>query len=143
MTVGRAGLLALAVAAGSAAAPAVAEAPVVRDTTAWTATQDEAMCGGQVVPVTYEGTLTVREVRGGSWLRVRTDLRWEQGGVRYAGHASGGFSAPPSGRVTTYRIHGSAVGTNGVRVHLAEVVHAVWSDGEPTVRVEFDRVVCR
>jgi hypothetical protein len=74
---------------------------------------------------------------------VRTDLRWEQGGVQFTGRANGGFSAPPSGRATTYRIHGSSVGEDRARVHIAEVVHAVWSGGAPTVRVEFERVVCR
>lgn len=139
----RAGVAVLAVAAGSVAAPAsAAGAPVVRETSAWVQTQDESVCGGEVVPVTFAGTMTVSSVRAGSWLRVSTELAWEQGGVRYTGRATGGFSAPPSGRATTYRIHGSAVGEDGVRVHIAEVVHAVWSDGEPQVRVEFERVRC-
>lgn len=141
MTALRACLAAAVVVTGSAA-PAAADAPVQRETSAWTVTQDESVCGGAVVPVTFDGTMTMRSVRSGSWLRVHTDLSWYQDGVRFTGRATGGFSEPPSGRTTTYRIHGSAVGDDGVKVHIAEVVHAVRSNGALQVRVEFERVRC-
>lgn len=127
-----------------AAAPAaVAEAPVLRVTSAWTQVEQAAGCDGEPVEVTYDGTLVLMSVGDGLWLRARADFRFEQDGVLYTGRSGAGFTAPPSGRSTTYRFQGSAVGEDGGRVHVHEIVHAVWSGGVPQVRVELERVDCR
>lgn len=135
--------LACVVATGLGPSPAVAGGPVERGTTAWSAVEEQVVCGGAVALVVYDGTITTTALDEAVWVRARTALRWEQDGSVYAGRATAAFLLPPSGRASTYRFQGTAVGTDGTRVHVHEVVHAVWSDGVPELRVELERVDCR